>query len=781
MISNYIKMARRSLVKNKMATLINIFGLTIGLATGMLGILLIRDELNRDKFHKNLSDIHVLMTNSQRDGQIYTGQSMPGTLAAVLRNQVPEIHHVAYIADINQHLFSYKGKSIYERSLYAEPDLFNIMQFKAAKGNPVAALKEAGSVVISEQTAKKLFGDEEPLGKIIRHNNQHDLKVEAVIYDVPRSSSLAFSVALPFRIFEQQNMKMLSEWNSFVLGAYVSLKPKTDLQALNAKLTKLLQPYFENKTTTIFAYPYKSMALYGRFKNGKPSGGRIEIVALLSGICLFVLLIACVNFMNLATARSMQRSREVGVRKTLGASRKQVIGQFLSEAVLTTLLALVLSALLVNLLLPQLNRIMGKELSLGIADWSNWLLVLGMALITGLVAGSYPAFFLSAFQPVKVLKGAVTIKGGSLLRKGLVTFQFVISIFLIITTIVMIKQQRYLEDRPIGYDQENLIDIPARGDMGAKFPVLKQELLRIPGIKNVSAGTDNLLSYGGATNDIQWPGKTAGQDFMINISNAHYDWVKTTGLTLLEGRDFSAEFSGDSSVCMMNETALRRMGLKSPVVGTKLGASTVIGVVKDFVFNDAFNAPDPLVVYLGKGNMSHFFIRIENNDRWKQTMAQVEQVVKKQYPDYPFEFSFTKDSYQKKFEGIRSTGYTLSVVGSIAIFISCLGLFGLAAFSAERRLKEIGVRKVFGASVARLWIMLSRDLLKPVGLAFILAAPLAGWLMQMLLSKFDYRIDLSWWMFALAGGATLLVALLTVSYQGMKAALSNPVKSLRSE
>lgn len=781
MMRNYLKMARRSLVKNKMSALINIFGLTIGLATGILGILLIKDEIGHDKFHKNLSDIHVLMVNSEQGGQTVTGQSVPGRLAAILRNQVPEVQHMSYIADVNDYLLSYKGKSIYERGLYAEPDLFNIMQFPAVKGDPVAALQEAGSIVLSEQTARKLFGEEDPIGKIIRHNNQRDLKVEAVIRDVPRNSSLSFNVALPFKIFEQQNKDMLGNWDAFAIGGYVLLKPNTNLVTFNEKVKKLTQPFFENKSTTVFAYPYKRIWLHRRFRGGKPVGGHIEIVILLGSMSLFVLLIACVNFMNLATARSIQRSREVGVRKTLGASRKQVITQFLAEALLLTGLALVLSAALAKLLLPWLNQVMNKDLSLGFADWDSWLLVLGLALLTGLAAGSYPAFFLSAFQPVKVLKGALAGKGGSLLRKGLVTFQFLLSIFLIIVTIVFIKQKAYIENRPIGYEPENLIDIPARGEMGAKFQVLKDELLRIPGVTNVSAGTDNMVTFGAATNDIQWPGKTADQDFMINISHVQYDWVKAAGLTLAEGHDFNPELGGNSGDCILNEAAVRKMGLKSPVTGTKLGNSIVIGVVKDFMFNDAFNAPGPLMVFLSKGNMNHFFVRLMNNDQWRKTLSQVEQAVKKHNPEYPFEFKFAKDSYQKKFNGIRTTSSFLGVVSIVAIFISCLGLFGLAAFSAERRLKEIGIRKVFGASVAKLWLMLSRDLLKPVCLAFVLAAPLAGWLMGTMLSKFDYRVDISWWIFALAGISTLMVALLTVSFQGIKAALTNPVKSLRSE
>ena len=375
-------------------------------------------------------------------------------------------------------------------------------------------------------------------------------------------------------------------------------------------------------------------------------------------------------------------------------------------------------------------------------------------------------------------------KGGSLLRRGLVTFQFVISIFLIIATIVIFRQIGYVQSRPLGYDAESLIDIPARGEMSTKFEALKNDLTQIPGVENVSAGSHDMIQFGSNTSGIEWPGKTSDQDFLISITTVQYDWTKTMGIRVLEGRDFDPRFGGDTMCCLLNRTAVKRMGLKEPVVGSAIRddtTSTIIGVVEDFVYNDPFSAPAPMVIFLSTGEMDHFFVRFRNDDTWRQSLAQIEETVKKHNPAYPFEFRFTKEEYQKNFDEMRSVGQLGNVFGGLAIFISCLGLFGLSAFVAERRTKEIGVRKVLGATVANIWFALSKDFLKPVLLAFVLAAPLAGWAMQQLLSRFEYRIELAWWIFAAAGVAAVAIALFTVSFQGIKAALVDPVKSLRSE
>jgi ABC-type antimicrobial peptide transport system permease subunit len=450
---------------------------------------------------------------------------------------------------------------------------------------------------------------------------------------------------------------------------------------------------------------------------------------------------------------------------------------------LVALFAMILGVVLAIAGLPVLNYFIERTITFGYANWKIWASLLGLVLFTGLVAGSYPAFYLSSFQPVRILRGAIAGSKGSSswLRKGLVTFQFAISIFFIIGTIVVYRQLEYAQDRPVGYEAENLIDIPTRGDMSGKYQIVRNELVQLPGIVSVSASNSDLIRFNGATNGIQWPGKRDDQNFFINLSEVSYDWIKTTGLQLVEGRDFSPDFGADSNACLLNEAAVRRMELKAPVVGTKLGNNVVIGVVKDFVFNNPYEAPNPLYISFKKDGFGHFLIRLRNDGNWRKTMAGVEQVMKKTNPNYPFEYRFNSEEYQKRFLGLQYMSQLATGLGMLTVFISCLGLFALSGFLAERRTKEIGVRKVLGATAPQVWMMLSKDFLRPVIIAFLIAAPLTGWVMQQMLTNWAYHTNLAWWIFAAAGIITTLVSLLTISFHGIQAAFANPAKSLRTE
>ena len=781
MIKSYFKMAWRNLFKNKVSSFINICGLSVGLATGIIILLVVVDECSYDKFHAHLKDTYLLMRTQYLGEEIKTGNVTPGPLATSLRTEVPEVKYAARTLPAGDQLVKNGDKSTYENSIYAEPDLFNIMSFPAVQGNPVAVLSEPGAVVITERTAKKLFNGENAIGKILVFNNTYTLKVAAVIRDIPQNSSNRFDVVLPFRLLEQES-PWLRKWDDNRIQTWIQTQPGTRLAVLNTKLKNLFLQKQDEKNNILFAYPFADVRLYGQFRNGVPSGGVIEIVMLLGCIGAFVLLIACINFMNLSTARSQQRAREVGVRKVMGASRKRIMLQFLSEALLLSFLALALGILLAQLALPGFMRIANRSFTPDMLNWRVWGLLLGLGLVTGLLAGSYPAFYLSRFEPVKVLKKLLSVeKGGNLLRKGLVTFQFIISIFLVITTIVIFRQLHFLEHRPIGYNPENLIEIPARGGIKDKFDLVKNELMQIPGVRSVSAGSDNLVRFGAGMNEVEWPGKTADQDLMFTIANVQYDWTKTVGLKMAEGRDFSPAYGADSFTCLVNEAAVKSMHLKTPIIGMQLNKSTVIGVVRDFVYNDPTGSPKPMIIYLNTGGLDHFFVRITNNDNWQECLSKIERVVKKLNPDFPFEFHFTKEEYQKRFNNIRSIGYMANIFGGMAIFISCMGLFGLSAFLAEQRSKEVSIRKVLGAGMGSLWFSLSKDFLKPVLIAFIFTVPLAGWGMQKLLDSMDYHIELSWWMFMVAGVATMLVAIITVSFHGIKTALANPVKFLQTE
>ncbi|MBN9383861.1 MAG: ABC transporter permease [Chitinophagaceae bacterium] len=780
MLKDHLKLAWRNLVRNRIASLINIIGLSVGLATSIILILWIAHEYGMDSFHTNLHAIHRLMLNQQRGGDIHTGDNVCGPLGPLLRQEIPELKYVVRTTSESSQLIRAGDKSLYEEGIYAEPDYFNMMTFPALTGHPAAALQDAGSVVITETTAHKLFGNENPMGKVIVHDNIHTLKVAAVIRDVPENSTVRFGIVLPFSLFEKEH-DWVGHWDYNALAVWMQTKPGVSTAGLNKKLKDLLKQH-DQAQEELFAYPLTKRYLYSEFKNGQPQGGKIILIVLLGAIGLFVLVIACINFMNLTTARSEYRAREVGVRKTLGASRPRIIIQFLTEAMLMTFIALFLSISFVSWFLPVFRQLTGTRLSFDISNFFTWGSILAIGLCTGLIAGSYPALFLSSFKPVKVLKGVIGArKGGAFIRKALVTFQFVISIFLITGTIVLYLQVKHVEHRPIGYDLTNLIDIPARGDMSGKFSLVKNELLKIPGVTTVSGGTDNLTRFGGQTDGIQWPGKTPDQNFLVFISWVQYDWVKTAGLHLAEGRDFNPIYGTDTNACLLNQAAVKKMGLKAPVVGTKLGNTTVIGVIDDFVFNNPTRAFQPIMINLSRGNMDHFFVRLQNDASWRENLDRIGQALKKVDPNYPFEFHFVREEYEKKMEDGRSAGLLLNIAGGFAIFISCMGLFGLSAFLTERRTKEIGIRKVLGASVSRIWFLLTREFLAPVLLACLITFPLAILALHAMLQQMDYRITLAWWMFAAGGLLSILIALATVSLQGIKAAVENPVKSLRTE
>jgi putative ABC transport system permease protein len=787
MMKNYLLLALRNIKSNPLYAFLNIAGLGVGLASSILILLWITDEWSYNRFHTNLDSIHFILQNQKQGGQTYTFEATPGPLAAGLRTEMPEVARAARGSWMSSQLLSVGEKNIYERGGYVEIDFLNIFKFPALKGDPIAALRDVNSIVITERTAKKFFGEENPIGKIIRHNNQRDMKVAAVLKDIPRNSSLRFDVLLPFAIFEKEKIEWInSTWGNNSIPTWIELQSNANLTALNQKLENYLHIKNKESNIQLFAYPFSQWRLWREFKEGKVSGGRIDTLRMLGILGIFMLLIACVNFMNLATARSQKRAREVGVRKVLGAFRGMLIGQFLSEALIMAMLALGFGVLLTKLVLPSFNEFFGRALSFTTDNWGIGLAVLGIGLLTGIIAGSYPAFYLSKFNPAKVIKsGAITTdkKGGGI-RIALVTFQFCISIFLMISTIVFLKQLEYAQNRPIGYEQDNLVRISAMGNMPKTYEAVKNDLAQIKGIKSVSTSHDDLLQFGENTSGIKWQGKTEDQDFLVTVSWVGLDWAKTAGLKMAQGRDFSADFGSDTLSCILNQTAVKRMGLKEPVVGTVLQRDTtytVVGVVEDFIFNNALSKVEPLMLCHGREGMSNFFVKVENDNHWKENIAQIEHVVKKHNPSYPVQLEFTKEEYQFNFAEIRFGGQLAKLFGGLAIFISCLGLFGLSAFLAERRQKEIGIRKILGASMSEIWLQLSKDFFKPVIIAFIIATPLALWAMQKVLLKMEYHIQLAWWMFAVAGLLALLIAVVTVSFQGIKAAVANPVKSLRTE
>lgn len=781
MFKNYFKTAWRNLLINRVSSLINISGLAIGLATSIMIMLVVMNEFSYDKFNTHLKDIYLVMKNQQHADGISTGDATPGPIASALGSEMPGVKYAARIAYFGNQVISANNKVIYQSGAYVDPDIFNIMTFPTVSGNPAASLQDPRSVVITEETAQKLFKENNPVGKTITLNNKNTFTITSVVKNIPFNSSVKFDMALPFSFYETEN-PWLTKWDDNRIQTWVQLKPHANLASLNTQMTKLVQVRSNDTTVSLFAYPLSRLNLYGSFSNGKPNGGKINLMFLLMGLGAFVLIIACINFMNIATARSEHRSLEVGVRKVLGASRKSLIYQFLSEALLMSLIATIIGVVIAQITLPLLNEYTGQHIQFHLSDYRIWLMFLATCTITGLVAGSYPALFLSRFAVIKVLKGiGISATKGVGLRKTLVAVQFVISIAMIIGTIVIYSQINYVRNRPLGYAKDNLIDITATGELKDHFDLFKNKLSQIHGVVNVSTGDNDIVNFGGAVSGMDYPGKPSGLDIPVIISSVGYNWTKTAGIKMVAGRDFNPSFGTDTSSCIINEAAIHSLGLKEPVLGELLGGSKVIGVFQNFVYNNPSGIVEPMRLTLNTGGLSHIFVRIKNDNEWRNTLAQIESVAKKINPAFPFDFTFTKDVFNQRFQQADTAGFMATVFGCMAILIACLGLFGLSAFVIERRGREMSIRKVFGASARDVWILLSEDFLKPVFIAILIVIPLSVWVADALLSNVVYRVPLEWWMFALAALSVITIALLTVSVQAIKAAVTNPVKNLRTE
>jgi putative ABC transport system permease protein len=783
MIKSYFTIAWRNLRRNKVISIVNIGGLMLGLTTGIIISLLLAYAFGFNKFHANYPSIHLLEMNQNFGGTIYTGNWTPAPLGPVLQKDIPALKYVVRERDEAQSLTAYGEKAIYQQGIYVEPDFFRMMTFPAVEGDPVATLREGGGIVLTESAARRLFNNGPALGKTILLNNTHPLKVGAVIRDVPVKSSTQFDLAIPYALFEKDN-EWAIQWDNRTVRTWVQFQRGANLDTVNRLMTQLLLQHTtaEQKQVSLFAYPIARLELYDNFKDGRPYWGKAYMYVVIAVIAFLTLLIACINFMNLSTAMAERRAREVGLRKVLGASRGVIIRQFLGEAILLASLALVLSVGLARLVLPGFSAFAELPLYKEFGNGRVWVFLVILGLFTGLIAGSYPALYLSRFQPAQVLKRLMSIgRKGAGRRKGLVTFQFVISIFLVITTIVVVKQLNYLSNRPLGYALSNLIDITADGHLPARFDLFKDKVENMPGVLNLTASTDNLIGVGSAFTGLDWPGKRPEQDFIMRATWVGYNWTKTAGIQLAQGRDFSPAFGADSSACLINETAARNMGLKEPIIGKRVGGKVVIGVLRDFVFNLSNNAIPPLIVYLGKDNLGHFLVRLSNDGQWKTHLGQIDKTVRALNPGYPFTWRFVDDEHQDQFKKSFGMEELANLFAVMAILISCLGLFGLASFLVEKRTKEISIRKVLGASPAGLWLSLSTELLKPVLLGIVVATPLAAMAMTGLLSLNEYHIKLSWWIFALAGTGALLIALATVSWHGIRAGRINPARALQTE
>ncbi|UFH56957.1 ABC transporter permease [Spirosoma sp. KNUC1025] len=788
MIRNYVTVAFRNLIRNKAFSIINIAGLALGMACSLLILLWVQNERSVDGFHTNGKYLYQIYERQHFDGKTQAGYETQGLLADELKRVIPEVEYASSMEWNNPFTFQ-DGDNINKmEGTFSGADFFRMFSYPLVEGTPETAIAAPNSIAISRKMADQFFGSpEKAVGKLIRYENKEDFAVTAVFENVPANSSQQFDFLINWKAYVKTN-DWVHNWGNYNPYTFIQLRPGADPAKVGAKIKDFTYRYKPKNNAFIeelILQPYPEKYLHSTFKNGQIDGGRIEYVRLFSFVAIFILLIACINFMNLATARSVKRAKEVGVRKAVGAARSALMGQFVGEAVLVTFFAMLVAVGLVVLILPAFNSLTGKQLILPLSQPAFWLTLLSLLLLTGFVSGSYPALFLSALNPVRVLKGSLRFSAGATnFRKGLVVFQFALSMLLIVGMIVMYRQMNYIQTKNIGYNRENLIYIPLEGELGKKFTLFKEESSQMPGILSISRmrGTPTLISH--HTGDFVWPGKDPNQAISFADETVGYDFVKTMGLSLKEGRDFSKAFSTDSVGFLVNETALSKMGYKNPIDkplswGQRQGK--IIGVLKDFHFTSMHQTIEPLIVRLDeKREWGTILVRTEAG-KTKEALAGLAKVSNELNPNFPFTYQFSDLEFTRLYQSEQIVSQLANYFAILAIFISCLGLFGLATFTAEQRTKEIGVRKVLGASVTSVVTLLSRDFLKPVLLAILITTPLAWYVMNQWLIGFAYKITIEWWMFALAGGLAIGIALLTVSFQSLKAALSNPVKSLRSE
>jgi putative ABC transport system permease protein len=786
MYKNYFKAAIRNLLHNKTYGFLNIAGLAVGIACAALIFLWVEDELTYNHHHKDLDRIYRVWEHQTYDGKTFTFGATPGVLARGMQDELPGVEITARTDWGMPKLFVKDDKNIFEHGMYMDSSFFRIFDFPFIKGDPSKPFNQLHSIVISKTMAEKFFKNaNDAYGKTLKMDNEQEYFINGIFEDLPANSSFKFNWAVPFKLYEDNN-QWLTSWGSNGVQTYVKVAPNTDVKRLNEKLLNFIQSKDENAVAKAFLFPITDWRLYSKFEDGKQVGGRIEYVRLFSIIAWIILIIACINFMNLATARSEKRAREVGVRKVLGAGKGKLVFQFLTESVILSFIAVILSVIIVYISLGGFNKLVEKELVVRISDPLHLGSLLVIGLVCGLIAGSYPALYLSSFKPIVVLKG-IKIKGSTsagLIRKGLVVTQFAISIILIISTIIIYQQVQHVKNRQLGYDKEQLVYMDLQGKMNEKFRAIYQNLLSTGVVENAAVSNQRVLQMGNNGWSYSWQGKDPESKILITNEWVSSQYIKTLGMNLKMGRDFGPIEKNDSLNIIVNESFAKLMN-KEDVVGEIVRNNErdyqIIGVVEDFVYTDMYAPAMPLILFAQPSSTNYLFVRLKDNVNIKNALAKVESVVKTHNPGYPFEYKFMDEEFHKLFKSEMLIGTLSRVFAFLAIFISCLGLFGLAAYTAERRTKEIGIRKVLGASIASITKVLSADFLKLVFVSFLIAFPIAWYLMNKWLEDYAYRITINWIVFVYAGIAAIVIAVITISYQTIKAALTNPVKNLRME
>ena len=794
MIKNYFKIAWRNLIKNKVFSFINIAGLAAGMAVAMVIGLWIFDEVTTNSQFKNYNSIYQVMMHQTFDGQRGSQTALPYPMGEELKSKYPDFKYVAMCDWGQKHSLIYGEKKISKFGHYIGEEAVEMFSMKILQGekNP---LHDPYSIVITDEMAGILFGKENPIGKMVKVDNTVNLKVTAVVEKQPKNSSINYDFLIPFQLQETIYTYIKdyhkTNWGNNSWQVFVQLNGNATEKSVDAKIKDVVLSHFTDENTLksvkpeVFIHPMSKWRLYSDFKDGKNIGGFIKYVRMFGILGLIVLIIACINFMNLSTARSEKRAKEVGVRKAVGSGRKELIRQFLGESMLIAGLSFIFALGLVLIALPFFNKLTDKEMSLQIWNPIFWGVMILFTILTGLLAGSYPAFYLSSFNPVRVLKGNFKAgKRSSLPRKILVVIQFASSVVLMIGTVVIYRQIQFGKNQPIGFNNKGLITVSWSDDLSKSFDVFRQEILNTGAVASICKSNSPPSDIYSNNNGWEWKNsKPVEKTVVFSTIATEYDYTKTLGIKLLQGRDFSRDFA-DSNAVVLNQAAVKRMGLKNPV-GEMLKWNdkpmVVVGVIPDIQMESPYRPISPLTIIYNKGWVGFVNIRLNPAMSASKAISQIKPIFDKYNPSFPFEYQFADEEYAKKFNYEELVGNLAAIIAILAIFISCLGLFGLASFTAEQRVKEIGVRKVLGASVFNLWQLLSKDFVVLVLIACFVAMPIAYYSMHEWLKSYDNKISIGVDVFVLAVVVSVIITLVTVSFQAVRAAVANPVKSLRTE
>ncbi len=788
MFKNYFLVTIRNLFRNGFYSFINITGLAIGITCSILILLWVADETSYDKFHPKADRLYQVWVKAHFDGKISSWTSVPLPTYEAFKTADSNIKRMLVTDWGGQHLLTVGENRLLKDGYWASEEFLEMFEFPLLSGQPSQVMDDPRSIVITQSTAKALFGDEDPINQVIKVDNEHELKVTGVLKDIPTNSSFQFDFLMPWKFREQTNdwvRRNTTNWGNYSFQVFAELNDPSNHATVENTVRMMLQEHEEKETKPeYFLYPLLRWRLHSNFENGIETGGMNDYVQMFTVIAIFIIVIACINFMNLATARSERRAREVGIRKSVGSRKHELIMQFIGESTFISFIAFALAVLMAQLILPYYNDLVQKKLFIDYTSSQFWIFSISMILLTGIISGSYPAFYLSSFQPVKVLKGKPTIgKGASAPRKVLVTLQFGFSILLIIGTIVIYQQIQLVKGRQLGYDQENLMAINYTNEVSKNYRPIKLELLESGVVEAVTKSNSSITDIN-SNNFLGWPGKPEDLRVIFTTIATEYDYTKTMGIKILEGRDFSEDFKTDTASILINKAALQLMNLKDPI-GTELdlwgGKRKLIGVVDDVLMGSPYQPVKPMFVILDPEWIDAVTVRLKKTNDLQASINKVKAVFEKYAPAYPFEYKFADQEFQKKFTTINLTSQLASLFATLTIIITGLGLFGLASFTAEQRTKEIGIRKVLGASVPSLVQLMSKDFSRLVIISFAISAPLAWWLLTKYLERYPVRTNIEWWVFPLTGLIALVFALAIVSTQAWRAAHANPVNSLRNE